>query len=267
MSHRIFIGSSAEALFITDALVSLLDHDFDPTPWTADVFRPGSYTIDALLNQVETNDFALFVFAADDIVKLRSKEWDAVRDNVVFELGLFLSKLGRDRCFFLLPREQKDFRVPSDLLGITPLTYDSERAKREPKPALSAAVGDLKANVKRLVDGDGTTVSLSGKWMQNWKVSSRRYPKANPAEAEVTQIGSQFNALSLVKGRPFLIRGLVQRGNVVTGTWHEREGGATYFGAFQLIIDPIPNRMVGKWIGFTDNNQIKEGEWIWSRLE
>jgi hypothetical protein len=205
----------------------MLDHEFDPTPWTADVFAPGTFTIEGLLKQVEIADFALFVFAADDIVKLRSKKLYAVRDNVLFELGLFLSKLGRDRCFFLLPRDVAKFRLPSDLLGITPLTYDSERAKKEPKAALSGAVGDLKAKLRGLVDGDGTTVSLSGKWLQNWKVTSSRYPAENPAEAQVTQIGSQFNALSSIQGRPFVIRGQVQCGNIVTGTWHDREGGAT----------------------------------------
>jgi hypothetical protein len=266
MPHRIFIGSSVEALPIADALVSLLDHEFHPTLWTANVFQPGSYTLEALLKQVEINSFALFVFAADDILRMRSKRWFAVRDNVVFELGLFLSKLGRDRCFFLLPRDLKDFRLPTDLQGITPLTYDSGRAEAEPKPAVSAAVGDLKARVRELVDGDGTTVSLSGKWIQNWKVKSDRYPPENPAQAEIIQIGSELNAVSSIQGRPFVIRGQIQRGNVVTGTWHDREGGATYFGAFQLIIDPIPKRMVGKWIGFSDNNHIKEGEWIWERI-
>lgn len=266
MPHRIFIGSSAEAIPVTDALVSLLDHQFTPVPWYGDVFAPGSFTIEGLLKEVSAADFAVFVFAPDDVLKLRAHEWHAVRDNVLFELGLFLSRLGRERCFFLVPRDAKDLRIPSDLQGITPLTYDSGRLKHEPKNALVAAVGDLKAHLSRLIDGDGTSVSLSGLWTQNWKVVSSHYPLENPAEATVTQIGSQFNALSTVEGRPFFIRGEVQRGNVVTGTWYDREGGATYFGAFQLVIDPVPTRMRGRWIGFSDSNQVKEGEWEWTRL-
>ena len=265
MPHRIFLGSSSEALPIAEALVSMLDHEFSPTLWTADVFVPGSFTIEGLLKQAENSEFAIFVFASDDVVNLRKKVWHSVRDNVLFELGLFLSRLGRHRCFFLLPRNVADFRIPTDLSGITPLLYDSERAKTEPKPALTAAVGDLKSRMRTLVDGDGTTVSLTGKWVQSWCVKSSHYPSKNGAEAEVTQIGSQFNAISSIQGRPFAICGQVQRGNVVTGTWHDREGGATYFGAFQLIVDPIPNRMVGRWIGFSSKNRVKEGEWIWER--
>lgn len=266
MSYRIFLGSSVEAMPITDALVNLLDHQFAPVPWYGDVFKPGSFTIEGLLTEVNTADFAVFVFAADDVVRLRAKKWHTVRDNVLLEFGLFLSRLGRERCFFLLPRDHVEFRIPTDLHGITPLTYDAERAKKEPKSALASAVGDLRAHVKQLVDGDGTTVSLSGRWEQNWKVVSSRYPPENPTTAEVTQIRNRFDALATVQGRPFVIRGEIQRGNVVTGTWYDREGGATYFGAFQLIIDPIPNRMVGKWIGFSDRNCVKEGDWEWRRL-
>lgn len=266
MSYRIFIGSSGEALHITDALVSLLDRDFHPVPWSGDVFAPGSFLIEGLLAQVNTVDFAVFVFAEDDIVKMRKKEWHTVRDNVLFELGLFLARLGRERCFFLIPRNSGRFRIPTDLSGITPLEYNAERAKVEPKSALVSAVGEMKSHIRKLVDGDGTTVSLSGQWTQDWKVSSSRYPCDNPSIAEVTQIGSQFEARSSVQGRPFIIRGQIQRGNVITGTWYDREGGATYFGAFQLIIEPIPNRMVGKWIGFSGNNRVKEGDWEWARL-
>jgi hypothetical protein len=266
LRYRIFLGSSTEALFISEALVSLLDHEFAPVPWHGDVFTTGSFVINDLLKEVSKADFAVFVFAADDVVELREKKWHSVRDNVLFELGLFLSRLGPERCFFLLPRGERDFRIPTDLQGITPLTYDSARVKTEPKAALAAAVGDLKAKVKQLVGSDGTFVSLSGRWQQNWKVTSSRYPPENPGVATVTQIGSQFRALSSVQGRPFVIRGQIQRGNVLTGVWSDREKGGTYFGAFQLIIDPIPNRMQGRWIGFSGNNLVKEGEWEWTRM-
>ena len=181
--------------------------------------------------------------------------------------GLFLSQLrGRHRCSYLLPQNAKDFRIPSDLHGIVPITYDSVRAETEPKAAIAAAVADLKEHIRQLVDGDGTTISLSGKWDQKWTVESSRYPPENSALAEVTQIGSHLKAISTIENRPFIVRGQIQRGNVVTGTWFDREQGATYFGAFQLIIDPVPDRMLGKWIGFSKDNTVKQGKWEWTRL-
>jgi hypothetical protein len=265
MSYRIFLGSSKEMLRITEALASLLHHDFDPVPWTGDVFLPGSFTIESLLKEVSMADFAIFVFGPDDVTTLRKKMHHSVRDNVVFELGLFLSRLGRERCFFLMPKNLDDFRIPTDLIGINYLTDDFDRSEKEPKNDLTPAVGDLKAHVRRLIDGDGTTPSLSGRWIQNWKVVSDRFPPENPAEAEITQIGSRFEAISTVHGRTWVINGEIQRGNVVTGRRYDREKGATYFGAFQLIIEPMPDRMTGKWIGFSQDNRVKEGDWEWRR--
>ena len=44
------------------------------------------------------------------------------RDNVIFELGLLMGALGRERVFILKPRNV-DIRIPSDLLGVTWLDY------------------------------------------------------------------------------------------------------------------------------------------------
>ena len=49
---------------------------------------------------------------------------NAPRDNIVFELGLFMGALGRSRTFLVQPRGA-GLKVPSDLMGITPLTYEA----------------------------------------------------------------------------------------------------------------------------------------------
>ncbi|MFS1985958.1 TIR domain-containing protein [Vibrio breoganii] len=44
-----------------------------------------------------TFDAAIFVLSPDDVVKIRGTEQTVTRDNVVFELGMFIGRLGADK--------------------------------------------------------------------------------------------------------------------------------------------------------------------------
>ncbi len=68
-------------------------------------------------------DFAALILAGDDRVISRDVTSDAPRDNVIFELGLFMGALGRSRTFLIHPRGV-NLKIPTDLIGITPLVYE-----------------------------------------------------------------------------------------------------------------------------------------------
>jgi Predicted nucleotide-binding protein containing TIR-like domain len=57
---------------------------------------------------------------------MRSEQHQVVRDNVLFELGLFIGRLGHKRCFFLVP-ESGGIRLPTDLFGLNSTEYESNR--------------------------------------------------------------------------------------------------------------------------------------------
>ena len=93
------------------------------------MFGPSSISVDALLVAFEKSDFAVFVFSPDDKVESRSTEHSAPRDNVVFELGLAMGGMGRERAF-IVKQEGVDIKIPTDLMGMTPIQYKINDPKR-----------------------------------------------------------------------------------------------------------------------------------------
>ncbi|GIM48035.1 hypothetical protein DNHGIG_35840 [Collibacillus ludicampi] len=119
---HVFIGSSKEQIPLVNAVHNNLSRVCFPMSWTTGVFGAMEYNLESLQKAVETCDFAVFVFHPDDLTSLRGTEVRTVRDNVIFEMGMFLQKLGRERTFFLAP-EGIQFHFPTDLTGLSPLTY------------------------------------------------------------------------------------------------------------------------------------------------
>ncbi|HOY80141.1 MAG TPA: nucleotide-binding protein [Hyphomonadaceae bacterium] len=149
MKPRAFIGSSVEGLQVAYAVQQNLLHDAETTVWDQGVFELSSTTIESLNKAIGNTDFGIFVFTADDVLRMRSAEVTAVRDNVLFELGLFIGKLGRDRVFFLAPSESPP-HIPSDLLGVTPAKYDSNRTDGSMQAATGAACHQMRVQIKKL---------------------------------------------------------------------------------------------------------------------
>lgn len=68
-------------------------------------------------------DFGIMIFAKDDITTVRGEEFETPRDNVLFEYGLFLGRVGSDKAFIVA---EEGIKLPSDLLGVTHVFYNTE---------------------------------------------------------------------------------------------------------------------------------------------
>lgn len=79
------------------------------------------------MEKAETVDFAIFIFTPDDLIIIRDEKKLVVRDNILFELGLFTGTIGKRRCFIVKPRDV-ELHFPTDLLGLTPADYDGNRS-------------------------------------------------------------------------------------------------------------------------------------------
>jgi tetratricopeptide (TPR) repeat protein len=149
MKPRAFIGSSVEGLNIAYAVQQNLLHDAEITVWSQGVFELSSTTIESLSKVLDSNDFGIFVFSPDDTTKMRESESTSVRDNVLFEMGLFIGKLGRERVFFLIPDSDAP-HIPTDLLGVTPAKFEAKRTDGVIEAATGAACYQIRQQIKRL---------------------------------------------------------------------------------------------------------------------
>ncbi|WP_454458042.1 TIR domain-containing protein [Thauera phenylacetica] len=142
---RVFIGSSSEAKKVAEAIHRNLDHDCFCEIWTHGIFGVGTYPLEALIEQANKADYAIMVLHPDDVTRSRGKQSQAPRDNVIFELGLFIGKLGKGRTCFVAPRGV-DVKIPSDLVGLTPAAYDPKH------PNLVAALGPACAEIREAIE-------------------------------------------------------------------------------------------------------------------
>lgn len=149
MKPKVFIGSSSEGLAVAYALQSNLEDAGEITVWTQDVFRPSEYTLESLLKQLATTDMGIFVFSPDDVVQMRGAEYASVRDNVVFEFGLYVGRLGRENSIIVAPKGEGP-RLPSDLLGVAVLKYDAGRDDGSIDAALGPACNSIGRSLARL---------------------------------------------------------------------------------------------------------------------
>ncbi len=156
---RLFIGSSVENLDVAYAAQEALEFEAEVTVWSQGIFALSRTTMESLMDALDEADFALFVMSPDDITHIRDQKKQTVRDNVVFELGLFIGRLGRERVFMLVPRGSEENHLPTDLLGITPASYEPERQDGN----LTAAIGPGCNRVRKAINvlGGKRAVPLS----------------------------------------------------------------------------------------------------------
>lgn len=145
----VFIGSSLEGLEVARAIQQNFEKDsFDCVIWEQSISNPTQTVIESLENATSEYDFAILVLTPDDFELSRGFIKPAIRDNVLFELGLFMGALGRSRVFGIHPRG--NFKMPSDLLGLIFVDYDVNRFEFNPQASVSSACQKIRTQMKYL---------------------------------------------------------------------------------------------------------------------
>ncbi len=115
---KVFIGSSSEGLSAAKALLACLEEEqVDAVLWKDAGFGLSTTPIESLEAILTDYSFGVFIFTKDDQVVFRNEEMNVPRDNVVFELGLWLGHWGRSNCA-IVSEKGSDLKLPSDLSGL-----------------------------------------------------------------------------------------------------------------------------------------------------
>jgi len=129
MKRKIFIGSSKEgssiAKIVKNQIESTCSHWLEPIIWCDNnVFNLNQSTLHSLIRNSRKHEYGIFIATRDDFLIKRWKKSKTMRDNVLFELGLFLGSLGFTRIFLIAERK---IGLPSDYAGITISIFDKTK--------------------------------------------------------------------------------------------------------------------------------------------
>lgn len=161
---RVFIGSSTEGLGVAQAVRSLLASDAKVTMWNEGFFRQGIGFLETLVSSLNKFDFAIIIATADDLTLVRGDFRFSPRDNILFELGLFMGHLGRHRTFLIHPRGE-DVNLPSDFLGVT-TSYES--------PSSSGATDDSYSSLRQNMSALGHACDQIRDTFHEWRIQSQK---------------------------------------------------------------------------------------------
>jgi hypothetical protein len=198
MRPKVFIGSSTEGLKIAETIQLLLDRYCEATIWSQGVFGLSSGTLESLVLALDNYDFAILALTPDDMIISRGNESQSPRDNVLFELGLFVGGLGRNRTYIVCQRES-DIKLPSDLAGITMATFQIHSDGN-----LQASLGAACTLIKNEIERNGIRVDKRIDKLSNatddFELTNEKVKKlieliARSRKIELEIISNQFGGL------------------------------------------------------------------------
>ena len=140
MKRKIFIGSSNEGLKYAEQIKSEINAQLgdwvECETWKdGNIFTQNRSALDSLVKASRRFDYGILVASKDDITLKRLSLKNAMRDNVLFEMGLFLGSLGLQRAFLVT---HDKVSLPTDYLGVTVVKYSGKNNQSKIEEIISA---------------------------------------------------------------------------------------------------------------------------------
>lgn len=125
----IYGGSGKDcAKLIHDRIEKLHTQEFLPVKSSilADDILPSSSILNAVREKISESSACVIILTFDDVNNTR------IRQNVLIEIGIALSRISEDLCFFLCERKSLPEDFPSDIKGVVnPNYFDKENIHEE----------------------------------------------------------------------------------------------------------------------------------------
>lgn len=123
---RVFVGSSSEAEEYYESICGALENLGHSVVGWKSAFEKGESFLDSLFRVGSEVDAALLIGTPDDVIHSRGKQHTTLRDNVLFEAGLFMGVLGRFSTGIVIS-DHSEVKLPSDLAGLNTFVYREGR--------------------------------------------------------------------------------------------------------------------------------------------
>jgi hypothetical protein len=171
---NLFVASSSEQMQAARQIAEALK---SPQEWTVLVwdglFSFSSTYIESLEHELDLVDFAAIILTGDDVANVREKAAVLPRDNVLFELGLFIGRLGRPRCFFFVDGASGT-QIASDLSGVKAASFYQDAAPGDPrKPSLRTVAKSVKEQMRQLGSRYKPSAKDRDEQERLWRFSAR----------------------------------------------------------------------------------------------
>jgi predicted nucleotide-binding protein len=214
---KLFIGSSKTNVDVANELAEGLEEIAEVTVWEEDVFNLNDQTLDRLIKSASQYDFAVMIWAPDDITDSKGSSQASPRDNVIFECGLFMGVLGESHVFVVRDR-CVDTKIPSDFTGKVLAEYDGARFGKDPKASVRSACSEIERAIS-----ENRPKELAGAWRQIYMESGDVEAATKENDIEVMAVA---DAISFIRrdssGTEVLFQargGLID--NRIRGDWRD----------------------------------------------
>lgn len=258
---KLFIGSSKKNIAVARLVANRLEADgcADVTVWDEGVFSLGQGFLEKLLAVLDQFDFAVLIWAADDLTGSQGDSKASPRDNVVFECGLFMGAVGRERVFIVCDQSIA-LKIPSDLAGITLANYDGSRiGGDDAEAAVRTACDRIAREIER-----PRYPTIVGEWRSRYALSAE---PGHPEVIEDVEIKAARGGVSIVsKNNPandfYIAYGRILNENQIQGHWQAKLGSGEARGLFMLTMSPRGLVMYGYATTPSETNATGFGTWV-----